>query len=136
MVVGKTFRVVGWNWTVGAGAAAVLLPLSKGFWFPLNCQIEGELGCSIFLLFFEKLAFFTVTVHPSSQMSLWLVMCGNEEEKEGEILLRAKGQCCVPGARARQWSMRRACSGFIVATHFSAPIKAEATEISHFIVLP
>ena len=118
----KTFRVVGWDWMVrsGAGAAAILLLLCKGFQLPIIYQIEGELGHAVFKLFLKKISFFTVTVHLSSQMSLWLVMCGKEEKKEGEILLRDKEKCFVPSARARQRSMRRARMGLIAAPCFSA----------------
>lgn len=84
----------------GAGAAAILLPLSKGFWFPLNYQTEDEWGCAILQLFLKNHLFYTVSDVP---------VVGNEEEKGEQILLRAW-----------QWSMARACSGSIVATHFSA----------------
>lgn len=67
----------------------------KDFSF-LIYQIEGELGCAVFQLFLT-ISFFTVTVHPSSQMSCWLVTCGKEEQEEEEILLRIKksGLCLV-----------------------------------------
>lgn len=98
--------------TVGAGAAAVLLPLSKGFWFPLIYQIEGELGCAIFQLFLKNQLFLSFLSD--------VPLAGDEEEKRREILLRDTGRCCVPSARGRQRSMGRARSGFIVASRFSA----------------
>lgn len=81
---------------------------------------------------FFKTSFFTV--HPSSSFSL--VISGNEEEKGEEILLRAKGQCCVPVPEPGSWSMARAHSGFIVTSSGHFLVRVEATEIFHFIVLP
>lgn len=87
------------------------------FDFPLSIRWIERVNWAVqYSSCFWKISF----LYPSSQMSLWLVMCGNEEEKRREILLRDKGQCCVPSARARQWSMGRAHLGFIVASRFSA----------------
>lgn len=72
-------------------------------------------------------------------MSLWLVICGKEEKKEGEILLRDKEQCIVPSAGARQRSVRKTRTGLLAAACFSFghfPLKAEATQISRFLLLP
>lgn len=87
---------MGWGWT----AAAILLPLPKGFHLPIVHQIEGELGHAVFKLVLKKAAF-SQFLTLSCPFGWWCVV-KRRKKKEGEILLKDKEKCIVPSAGARQ----------------------------------